>query len=344
LTGDGTVLQKSGIDLTGIYKLGDGLTVNGSTIDVQAVTGFMAEPLDTPQAGSIPVYSEAPYNQALWEYIPFLFPINSPTAAGDVLRWTGVAYEWGPQYSYAVNDPVTNLVIGTNSAVFTATGSTNYFVVPTGVETVKVTLWGGSGNTSTASTKPGLGGYATGYLSVVPTESLVVLVATPGADYHAGGFPGGGTSTTHGGGGGYSGIFRGATPLAIAGGGGGMGYSSSDGGNGGGLEGSDGSNPSAGATGGTQAAGGEGAGYLQGANTSRPYSGGGGGGYYGGGTEANSNQVTGGAGGSSYIGGLQYALTYAFNNTYDDDYQAGVGATPAGTYTPGGPGLVVIRW
>lgn len=217
---------------------------------------------------------------------------------------------------------------------FNYTGAQQTFVVPAGVTTVHIDAQGAAG-WSGPSNAGGLGGSASGNLSVTPGETLYVYVggqgtAAIGVDVPmGGGFNGGGNGMNNsvspnvvGGGGGASDIRKGGTALAnrvlVAGGGGGATENGGEvGGAGGGLVGGSGGNGSTCcggtlATGGSQVAGGANGGALgQGANATvglTPWIGGGGGGYYGGGI---SDQHQAGGGGSSYLGGVTGGSTTA---------------------------------
>ena len=136
------------------------------------------------------------------------------------------------------------------------------FVVPDGVTSITVKMWGGGGGGGggSASRVGGAGagaGYVTATYSVTPGETLTVYVG--------GGGNGGARNTSGGGGGGggYSSIYRGSTLLGLAAGGGGGGGSRSTstagaGGAGGGTSGVAGvaSGAAGGGGGGTQSAGG----------------------------------------------------------------------------------------
>ncbi len=100
------------------------------------------------------------------------------------------------------------------------------FVVPSGVSSVTVKLWGGGGGggggaASGAGGAGGGSGYVTGTLAVTAGETLTLNIGGGGAGGRydgAGNDAGGG-----GGGGGYSSIYRSSTALAVAPGGGGGG-------------------------------------------------------------------------------------------------------------------------
>lgn len=152
-----------------------------------------------------------------------------------------------------------------NGQVYTSQGAAT-FVVPTGITSITVKLWGGgggggAGGSSAAGGAGGGSGFVEGTVTVTPGETLNVYV---------GGGGGGGTRNTAGGGGGgggYSSIYRGSTLLALAagggGGGGGRNSSGNTGGQGGPGGGASGVNGSAagvagGGGGGTASAGGSG--------------------------------------------------------------------------------------
>lgn len=196
----------------------------------------------------------------------------------------------------------------------TGSGSTSYttsgqhsFTVPSGVSEITIEAYGAAGS--------GLGGKATGTLSVSPGEVYDVYVG--GAGGTAGGSGGvngggsaGGSDATDGGGGSDFRPSGGALAdrLLVAGGGGGASAQPHDGGGGGGTQGEAGAGDgggggtqSAGGTGGTNATdgslgqGGDGGDATIGTNQG----GGGGGGYYGGGGGAGAELAEGGGGGGS---------------------------------------------
>ncbi len=225
------------------------------------------------------------------------------------------------------------------TAYFNFTGADQTYVVPAGVNTISVKLWGaGGGGGDNNNTGPGGGGaYVSGLLCVTPGETITIV--TGGRGRQGGGnasvttYGGGGLGRDYsrdgGSGGGRSAIIRGGTQVAIAGGGGGGGGSGSNSGNGtryhggaaggvgaDGVRGGDRDNFSGGAggcgglnTGGIQNCNGGGnAVGSQGGNGesgSFTYGGGGGGGGYAGGEGGASggNNSGGGGGGSSYFSG-----------------------------------------
>ena len=100
-----------------------------------------------------------------------------------------------------------------------SSGSTTTWVVPAGVYSITVYLWGAGGGASYCSHDcggGGTGGYVSGELIVLPTETLTVVSGAGGC---------GNCNNGGGNGGGGSAIYRsGSTMLAAAGGGGGGSY------------------------------------------------------------------------------------------------------------------------
>jgi len=118
--------------------------------------------------------------------------------------------------------------VGTPTIIYSSSGTTA-FVVPAGVTSITVEMWGagggGGGGSSNGSGGDGGGGaYSTAELTTTPGESLDVRVGGGG-----GGGTGSGNSGGAGGGGGHSEVERAGTSLLIAaaGGGGGGGDNSS---------------------------------------------------------------------------------------------------------------------
>jgi len=268
---------------------------------------------------------------------------------------------------------------GKTKVVFTTSNSDQSWVVPSGINYILVKCWGSGGGSGWhagwySSGSGGGGGFSRGIIPVTPGETLTIRVGHGGycgaAYLNTGGvgptfatsYPyGGGSSLSgpdsngyYGGfGGGYCGIFRGSSPLLMAGAGGGGGANQifycggPNGGAGGGTYGLRGDNleyyQNGGfAEGGTQSAGGAGAvgsyatagpgSYLTGGQVQGyQYGGGGGGGYYGGGAGNYPVSVgpvmLGGGGGSGYVGS-----TVIFGQTY-----AGKGMYPAGMDDPDYP-------
>ena len=227
----------------------------------------------------------------------------------------------------------TNPCGGPQTQTFAYTGSMQTFTVPAGVTSINIVAKGAKGGGSqdcggVITNDGGLGGRATGDLTVVPGQVLNIFVGgyptTVMNGNSPGGYNGGGGAGQYGGpGGGASDVRVGGVALAdrkiVAGGGGGGNTGCPDhgaGGAGGGLNGASGSAGGGGFTaagGASQVAGGtagsapSAAGVLGiGAGTGTDYhQAGGGGGYYGGG----SAYAAGGGGGSSYITGLVNGVT-----------------------------------
>lgn len=259
---------------------------------------------------------------------------------------------------------LSSIAIG-QEQTFDYTGKFQTYVVPEGVTSIEVELWGaGGGNSSWENGrypekyKPGKGGKLTATYPVEPGEKIWVFVGGRGDNatdtYQGkGGFNGGGDGNNTGnygpycggGGGGASDIRIGGSGLAnrilVAGGGGGAGSNYPDGGdhggNGGGLEATDGMADS-GTThescgrGGSQSKGGEGGqwpSYLKGEN-----------GKMGRGGHAPDSTAGGGGGGGYYGGGAGSwsggggGSSYSDSKATDVKHQQGVN---------GENGKVIIR-
>ena len=244
------------------------------------------------------------------------------------------------------NDCLVNCTPGTMT--FDYTGTEVEFPVPVGCTTVLIEAWGAQGGDDPPASG-GLGGFATGTLTVQSGEVLYLYVGGAGVDgpgtgencNMVGGFNGGGATGTMccsnagggaGSGGGASDVRVGGRELAdrvlVAAGGGGAG-SDQAGAVGGGLIGGDGqAYNGVAAGGGTQTAGGQVGGHFDshectigtagalglGGIGDGNDGGGGGGGYDGGGGGANN---AGGGGGSSYTGGVTGGNTMAGQQTGD---------------------------
>lgn len=210
------------------------------------------------------------------------------------------------------------------ATTFSYTGASETYTVPAGITNIQIEAWGAQGGGSeicggTIDEDGGLGGYTVGNLAVTAGEVLYIYVGgkpttTIGGASPAG-FNGGGIAGQYGGsGGGASDVRVGGTDLTdriiVAGGGGGGNTGCPDhgaGGEGGGTVGGNGLSFEGYdvAFGGSDIAGGSGAGgatdgTLGEGGTGAYHVGGGGGGYYGGGAA----YAAGGGGGSSYIGGV----------------------------------------
>lgn len=204
---------------------------------------------------------------------------------------------------------------------FIYTGGVQTWTVPAGVCSIVIECWGAQGGTN-----GGLGGYATGTLTVTGGQQLSIYVGGQGTSNGAGGYNGGGNSqgSTYGGsGGGASDVRSGGNTLndriIVAGGGGGgtNGSTPLTGGGGGGLTGNAGTSgggftsggggtPSAGGAGGCCYSGTQAGTLGVGGGNGSYHNAGGGGGYYGGGSGAGH---AGAGGGSSYLGGVTSSST-----------------------------------
>ncbi len=210
--------------------------------------------------------------------------------------------------------------VGGDTTTFMFTGATQQYVVPAGVTEVMIEALGAQGGAGN-NVRGGLGGYASGLLTVTPGEVLEIYVGESPVGL-AGGFNGGGSTgsgSPHGAGGGASDVRQGGSTLMdrviVAGGGGGTCLAGFEGGAGGGLTGDDATADLSidNGAGGTSSTGGIGsmanscclAGDfgLGGSDCGNTRCSGGGGGWYGGGSGC------GGGGGSSYIGGVAGGMT-----------------------------------
>ena len=210
---------------------------------------------------------------------------------------------------------------------FEFTGAEQTYTIPSGIDYVKLEVWGAQGGTYSDSYQGGKGGYSVGYMNVTPGDELMIYVggqpemATPSSGTHiTGGYNGGGNghtnsydgTTTYGqGGGGATDVRVGGNTLydrvIVAGGGSGS-TNGSSGWAGGGASGLAYSSTYLA----TQASAGSGGNFGQGGNVVPTYSNyrycsaGGGGGWYGGGanssysdSDATYRQQNGG--GSGYV-------------------------------------------
>jgi hypothetical protein len=151
-----------------------------------------------------------------------------------------------------VTEPDTSTA-GTNPAL--GSGTSGSFIVPTGITSVNLKVWGSGGGGGTSpgcnNIRGGGGGFSTGTFAVTPTQTLHVSAGEGGAymgpspnmvnAFFGGGKYFGGIIDNAGGGGGLSGVFSSAIPgistspqaILIAGSGGGAGSDVSGGGGGG---------------------------------------------------------------------------------------------------------------
>lgn len=262
--------------------------------------------------------------------VPFGTTAERPSSVDGLLQrynttTKSLEYYYGGQW---ISSSAYVSTIGKTRVTFGHTGAGQSWVVPAGVTSLYVKLWGGGGGGGSHSgwsygSPGGGGGHTRGIVTVTPGQTLGIVVGGAGRaiDGHSA-YGGGGvrsTSNNYGsGGGGYTGIFDSSisngNELIVAGGGGGGGASRAAGGNhggaGGGLQGQDGAAPYDGyysyrGRGGTQSSGGVGGGNSGGkfsGGQANAYGGGGGGGYYGGsgGSYVEDDTMAGGGGGSGY--------------------------------------------
>lgn len=311
--------ERMRVDAVG--KVGIGTTPDASAIlDVSSTTqGFLMPRLTRNQILALtnPATGLIIYNTNINK-----FCVNIGTPATPI--WKQLQYE----------DMATN-----SKQVFTYTGSNQTFIVPAGVTSLTIKMWGAGG----AGGFYGIGGtgaYVTGTLTVTPGQTLTIVVGQGGNTNGTTSFGGGGsggTGASYGGsGGGRSAIRNGATEIITAGGGGGGGGNYPNfnyipsGGGGGATNGNDPGNVTGGQFSGklgTTTLGGAGGGNANGAiagatgtsltggngASANVAGGGGGGGYFGGGGgsghASNNNRNGGGGGGSSYTAGAGFTGT-----------------------------------
>ena len=246
---------------------------------------------------------------------------------------------------------------------YTYTGSNQSFIVPSGITSVNVYMWGAGGGGG-LSGGGGAGCYVQGVLTVIPGETLTIVVGEGGGNKqrsfgktYGGGGQGGGpdngrSDTPASQGGGRSAIVRSSTDLVTAAAGGG-----GRGGRGGRGRLVTGENGTGAATGGTQSAGGTNNGAIySGGNANQDNSAGGGAGYYGGG---GGGQDQAGGGGSSLTSNLSLLAgesTYGTESSngvlapqtsspyYNSDVAFGATTSYGYNYGSGGNGLVVISF
>ncbi len=271
--------------------------------------------------------------------------ITSSLADGEVITCEMISNQPCVQDPSVLSNEITADVSGgAGSQTFAYTGSSQTFTVPACVTSITFQAWGAQGNNSTGASPGigGLGGYATGSLSVTPGQQFQVNVGGQNGWNGGGNFGGNGQCGEGPGGvgGGASDIRSGGTSLSdrilVAGGGGGGGAAGNcsfaaggAGGEGGGTTGGNGVQnynwgQPVGGRGGSQSAGGAGAlscdisnldglpgSFGVGGDARGRYSsgGGGGGGYYGGGGGGTCSSGAGGGGGSSYTGGVNGGST-----------------------------------
>ena len=196
------------------------------------------------------------------------------------------------------------------TTTFLYTGADQYFVVPAGVTSIYVEVYGAGGGINNGNLG-GAGGKSTGTLTVIPGDTYVVIAGQKGGNgYGIYSYGGGGASNGKGGGGGRSEIRKQGDSVAnaiIAGGGGGAGYYTvSTGGAGGGSVGGAGLNANSSgyttAKGGSNGVGGA-AGIYNGWSGVAGSSLVGGNSYYSGAGDGAGGGGYGGGGGGGYAGG-----------------------------------------
>ena len=277
------------------------------------------------------------------------FPAGSPTAIQSFVP--------------AIRTALTYAALPTSTLKYTYTGSNQSFVVPSGITSVTVYLWGAGGGAGLGG-GGGAGCYVQGVLTVIPGETLTIVVGQGGGNKAralgktyggggAGGGPDGGRSDIPSSqGGGRSAIVRSSTDLVTAAAGGG-----GRGGRGGRGRLVTGENGTGAATGGTQSAGGTNNGGLYtGGDANQDNSAAGGSGYYGGG---GGGQDQAGGGGScltsnlALIPGQSTFGTESSNGVlapqtsspyYNSDVAFGATSSYGYNYGSGGNGLVVITY
>ncbi len=277
---------------------------------------------------------------------------NIYTATNVTASWDGYQFRCivtgNCESGSVISDPAT-LTVPSGSETYYYTGTEQSFTVPVGVNSVLLEVWGAQGNNNAGlyCGQPGKGGFAQGYLSVTPGETIYIYVG--GQDGWNGGGTGGGTSSYRGGdGGGASDVRQGGNAIGDrvivagagggAGGGGGRSGGGGGGAGGGGTGGEGGINTSYPAYVGYVGYGGNGG---NGANYSS-YVGGGGGGFptagSGGAAGAPGNEGSAGeAGDTDGIGEGGDGVT----NPFSSSYGSGGGG---GGYHGGGSGGVFGRY
>ena len=277
------------------------------------------------------------------------FPAGSPTAIQPFVS--------------RIRPAVTYAAIPTYAFKYTYTGSNQSFIVPSAVTSVNVYIWGAGGGAGLGG-GGGAGCYVQGVLTVIPGETLTIVVGQGGGNKqrsfgktYGGGGQGGGPDNGRSDipasqGGGRSAIVRSSTDLVTAAaGGGGRG---ARGGRGRLVTGENGTGV---VTGGSQSAGGTNNGAIySGGNANQDNSAGGGAGYYGGG---GGGQDQAGGGGScltsnlSLLAGESTFGTESSNGVlapqtsspyYNSDVAFGATSSYGYNYGSGGNGLVVISF
>ncbi|WP_394795817.1 hypothetical protein [Armatimonas sp.] len=78
------------------------------------------------------------------------------------------------------------------TSAFSFTGANQVFVVPSGITSLTVKLWGAGGGGLGGFSGGGSGAFVTGLLTVTPGETLTLIVGGGGGSAGSGGFGGGG--------------------------------------------------------------------------------------------------------------------------------------------------------
>ena len=254
-----TPVNQAGDTMTGSLTISNGgnLGIGGPpsySLDLSARTDALRLP-------SAPRHSDPPAQTELFGSTP----TSAPTRSSN-----GFWFHSEPTFSF---DAARTVV------TYDYNGGDQAFSVPNTVTYIYVKVWGAGGGGGIAGgwnygSAGGGGGHSRGVIPVTPGEVLMVKVGMGGKVNASQGYGyGGGASAAQNGtdvryggqGGGMTGIWRGSTPLVLAGGGGGGGssraWTGNVGGAGGGLVGQHGESPydgkyNYGGTGGTQTAGG----------------------------------------------------------------------------------------
>ncbi len=328
-----TIVNATSIVYNGyIYEIGGYGQSNVSYAPINANGGLGAWVATTSLYGISEYATSVVYNGYVYEIggytgsvlisNVYYAPINANGGLGAWVATTSLPLATNSATSVVYNGYIYEMGGATSTpSTYNMTGSTQTYVVPAGVTSINVWLYGGAGGDGGSPNGTfsvgGTGGVTMGILSVTPGESLTVVVGGGGGNGAvnvggAGGYGGGGAGGVYGGGtfpygggggGGASQILNGATELAIAAGGGGAGgeaLSTMVGGNGGGTIGNTGGVSGYGdvaGTGGTQSTGGTGGVSAGGSNGSNGNS------LVGGNGGANYNYAGGGGGGGGYYGG-----------------------------------------
>ena len=296
----------------------------------QPSAGFSAN----PSSGSPNVPVQFTASSSGWSY-QWTFQNGTPAssvAQNPSVTWSGtgsfavqlIASGNGCSDTVVQNIQIVNCSVQNQTTNYTFSNGSVSWTVPSGVCSVTIQAWGAEGANSSSSSQPGMGGYATGVLSVTPGDVLHMYVGGRN------GFNGGGTGNSGGGnGGGASDVRLNGTNLSdrviVAAGGGGAGATNGN------AQGGDGGGGSCGAN----YCGGEGG---TGANNQGPGVGGFPGGLNGGqGGFGNGGNNGGGGGGGGFNSGGQGGTNPGFGPGTNG--QLGLGGNAGGaTGSAGGGG------